>query len=100
MNHRPKFWIDLRLVKRRPQFWDSEDIGNARALHRIVRIDQTGVVECAPGDYAGVASDSGCFAVCLGVPESLLLLYLHVASAAVLAIKTFAVAVIELSNRF
>src|ERR1035441_3842895 len=98
LDHRAHLGADLRLVKRRAQLRDSEYVGYARAFHVVVWIDQARVVEPAPGDHPADARVGGGFAVSLGVPHSLLLLRGHISRAAILAVKTFAFAVVELSH--
>src|ERR1035441_7304431 len=72
LNERAGFWIALRLIKRRAQFWNAEHVRDPRTFHAIKIIDQTGVVERAPGDHARHARISGSFAVSLGVKQRLL----------------------------
>src|SRR5205807_6895149 len=94
------FRIALREVERRSELRDAEDIGDTGRLHRVVGIDEAGVIEGAPGDDAADPGIGGRAAVRLRMADSLHLLSRQVTRAAIVAVESFPVRVVELSDRF
>src|SRR5215468_7208139 len=74
VDHWTQFWVALREVEGGAELWDAEDIGNARSLHRVERIDEACVVEGAPRDDSAYARICGRPAVGLRVSYGLQLL--------------------------
>src|SRR5690348_18327120 len=50
-DHRPHLRIDLGHVERCAQLRDAEEIGYTRAFHRLPRVQETHVIESAPGTH-------------------------------------------------
>src|SRR5262245_48708646 len=92
---RSNAWIDLSDIEARAQLRNAKDVDDARALHAVVRIDQTAVVERAPRDHSGAPWIVRASIVCLRVPDCLLLLQVDLASAPIPRIEVLLRVVIE-----